>query len=101
MLRRKSDYSVFKLQCQLFPCLWSLAVEWAKDFKRGIFGKVQQRGAEAFNGPSGSGSRWYSNLIRLAFDAVAVISGDMDARDRKSTRLNSSHYSRSRMPSSA
>ena len=33
-------------------------------------------------------------------DASMVV-GDFDGRDRKSTRLNSSHVSQSRMPSSA
>ena len=34
----------------------------------------------------------------IAFTATAVVN---ESIDRKSTRLNSSHYSRSRMPSSA
>ena len=35
------------------------------------------------------------------FNGVATLTRQEPERDRKSTRLNSSHYSRSRMPSSA
>ena len=34
-------------------------------------------------------------------DALSLSSNDVEGRDRKSTRLNSSHVSESRMPSSA
>ena len=52
---------------------------------------------------------FFSLIIRGIEDAAhqagyAVLLGDVgndEKRDRKSTRLNSSHYSRSRMPSSA
>ena len=40
-------------------------------------------------------------LYSTAYDSVCLIDQDYKYRDRKSTRLNSSHMSESRMPSSA
>ena len=40
-------------------------------------------------------------LVNALYDDLARALADPDARDRKSTRLNSSHERRSRMPSSA
>ena len=40
-------------------------------------------------------------LVALAVSAAALVARFVLARDRKSTRLNSSHYTLSRMPSSA
>ena len=45
-----------------------------------------------------------SDLRATIFDGAGIpepASNDLGIGDRKSTRLNSSHYSRSRMPSSA
>ena len=43
-----------------------------------------------------------NNIIRTAFQALsAVLGGAQSLQDRKSTRLNSSHIQKSRMPSSA
>ena len=51
-------------------------------------------------GPSGCGK---STLLRMIVGLEDITSGDMmiGDKDRKSTRLNSSHVSESRMPSSA
>ena len=52
-------------------------------------------------------TKFYQALEKVQkLNAVLVIAGDVfhnksDLRDRKSTRLNSSHVSESRMPSSA
>ena len=43
----------------------------------------------------------YSTLSHAAGQLVPQIARDMDLGDRKSTRLNSSHIQKSRMPSSA
>ena len=40
-------------------------------------------------------------LVRLLLDELTEAAGAPQARDRKSTRLNSSHWPVSRMPSSA
>ena len=43
---------------------------------------------------------WFAQMLQISF--VGALTGDyVDFTDRKSTRLNSSHMSESRMPSSA
>ena len=67
------------------------------------------RGLVAVFGPDGSGDSYTVTLDERALadggTAPTVLRFPEDPRlphlDRKSTRLNSSHYSRSRMPSSA
>ena len=49
-------------------------------------------------GHNGSGK---TTLLRLVATALAPTHGRVEVRDRKSTRLNSSHSGESRMPSSA
>ena len=48
-----------------------------------------------------SGGQTYYDLICLQTSSGKVTSGEINKRDRKSTRLNSSHTDSSRMPSSA
>ena len=43
----------------------------------------------------------YGEITSQAVSRIRIAASDRDARDRKSTRLNSSHERRSRMPSSA
>ena len=43
----------------------------------------------------------YNGILEHADELVSVIAGHSNGLDRKSTRLNSSHSDRSRMPSSA
>jgi len=45
--------------------------------------------------------QWYAKLRRTVSTLQSEIEAELDLADRKSTRLNSSHPSRSRMPSSA
>ena len=48
------------------------------------------------------GERSYDIFSRLLKDRIIFLSGEIDSvTDRKSTRQNSSHIRRSRMPSSA
>ena len=56
--------------------------------------------ATLFN-PLGAGIRWGATLPGTGPGAVVAVLGPGVRGDRKSTRLNSSHYSRSRIPSSA
>ena len=57
----------------------------------------------ALVGATGAGKSTLMSLLPRFFDpsAGAVLIDGIDAQDRKSTRLNSSHRSQSRMPSSA
>ena len=57
-------------------------------------------GVSVIVGPNGSGKSNITDAVLWALgeQSPGAIRG---ASDRKSTRLNSSHYSRSRMPSSA
>ena len=50
---------------------------------------------------TGRGERAYDIYSRLLRDNIIFIGTPIDDKDRKSTRLNSSHRSLSRMPSSA
>ena len=59
-----------------------------------ILEAAQTAGVRAVDSPQSVGG--ISHTIRAALDALPPVSGD-----RKSTRLNSSHRSLSRMPSSA
>ena len=54
-----------------------------------------------FNYGVGIGSTQVPNGVRLAVGAIQLTDETINAKDRKSTRLNSSHVSESRMPSSA
>ena len=51
-----------------------------------------------FIGPNGAGK---TTTIKAILDMLQPDSGAINLLDRKSTRLNSSHSDRSRMPSSA
>ena len=51
--------------------------------------------------PQGKGDRFVLDLIKHATAPVFLVLNKIDRVDRKSTRLNSSHIQKSRMPSSA
>ena len=46
-------------------------------------------------------SKWVTNTTQPSLEALIAIANALEVPDRKSTRLNSSHGNRSRMPSSA
>ena len=54
-------------------------------------------------GPNGAGKTTIFNLIGLLYPPSSgrIVYEDRELTDRKSTRLNSSHIQKSRMPSSA
>ena len=51
--------------------------------------------------PAPDGSVWYTSQPKGALGRLDPATGKVEQIDRKSTRLNSSHSDRSRMPSSA
>ncbi len=53
------------------------------------------------NIPKKYGNALYSGIATSAIYTVGLLTGEDEVRDRKSTRLNSSHIPLSRMPSSA
>ena len=52
-------------------------------------------------GVGGGGGNAVNTMISAGLDGVEFITVNTDMQDRKSTRLNSSHIQKSRMPSSA
>ena len=73
---------------------------WYGDFKalKSISLDVGEREITALIGPSGCGKSTFLKTLNRMNDLVP---GVRIEGDRKSTRLNSSHYQQSRMPSSA
>ena len=80
-----------------------------RDRLRGLIQKLGARVPEILHGPEGilaAGTHPNVNLLVSAIVGVAGLPATYEAvrrgtRDRKSTRLNSSHIQKSRMPSSA
>ena len=64
----------------------------------GISFTVERGEVVGFLGPNGSGK---STTMRMVTGYYSPTSGRVTVGDRKSTRLNSSHIQKSRMPSSA
>ena len=81
-------------------CMWGLLVYGEKNNTVHLYGSLKEfKAAEVNMAPDGAaGEISDAGVIKIPVDA----DGNFDlVLDRKSTRLNSSHVSESRMPSSA
>ena len=76
-------------------CLWYGPSQALKD----VSINIPEKSVTALIGPSGCGKSTFLKTLNRMNDLIPGVR--VTGQDRKSTRLNSSHYQQSRMPSSA
>ena len=82
------------LDSEIFPTLGSFGIEGAKDLNGRAFREIKQSFPQAFDCPSGNRYRRYTNLSRLAFNAIAIISRHVNACKRTLAMICTSRANR-------
>ena len=103
LLAKYKHLPIYKLTYDLLMAITKETRQFPKDFKYSLGAKIRDEAVElvVFIYKANSSRDNRESNVCLILERLQIIELLLRLRDRKSTRLNSSHIQKSRMPSSA